>query len=310
MVAQQREGLLQGHTRHCVRPHMSEKVMTIKGTPPPESAQTTTPAGTPTGGIPIKGVALPAEHGGWGFLIEPLLLGLLAVPTPAGAALALAVCGVFLLHQPLKVALKDRRKGKRYLRTRWAERFALFYGGVTLAGGLLALGLAGGTFLPALLPSLLLALPLAGVQLGYELRNRGRDLLPETAGALALGAAVIALALLAGWTLAAALVLWALLAVRSSTSILYVRARLRLEKGKPAHIPPTLAAHGGGLLALGLLVGARLAPGLALAGGVLLAGRAAYGLSRWRRPAPAKVIGIQEMFYGIAYAVLCALGYW
>ena len=33
-----------------------------------------------TASVPLKSVALPTEHGGWGFTLEPLLLGLLLSP--------------------------------------------------------------------------------------------------------------------------------------------------------------------------------------------------------------------------------------
>jgi hypothetical protein len=43
--------------------------------------------------------------------------------------------------------------------------------------------------------------------------------------------------------------------------------------------------------------------------GVLLA-RAAVGLSRYHRPATAKVIGISEVAYGSLFVLLTAVGYW
>jgi hypothetical protein len=76
----------------------------------------------------IRSVALPSEHGGWGFLIEPIVLGLLVAGSVNGLLLALAALGAFLVHQPVKVAIKDRLKGQRPPRTIWAERFALGYG--------------------------------------------------------------------------------------------------------------------------------------------------------------------------------------
>lgn len=33
--------------------------------------------------VKLRTVALPAEHGGWGFLFEPIVLGLLLAPTGA-----------------------------------------------------------------------------------------------------------------------------------------------------------------------------------------------------------------------------------
>src|SRR3990172_6520564 len=72
----------------------------------------------------IKSVALPAEHGGWGFTLEPIFLGMLVAPSWYGALLGLSALAVFLIHQPVKVATKDRIKGRRPIRTVWAERFA------------------------------------------------------------------------------------------------------------------------------------------------------------------------------------------
>jgi len=40
--------------------------------------------------VPWKAVALPAEHGGWGLLAEPVVLGLVSAPSAAGICLALA----------------------------------------------------------------------------------------------------------------------------------------------------------------------------------------------------------------------------
>ena len=44
----------------------------------------------------IRSVALPTEHGGWGFLAEPILPGLLVAPSWAGLLLSLAALAVFL----------------------------------------------------------------------------------------------------------------------------------------------------------------------------------------------------------------------
>src|SRR5690606_8314064 len=61
-----------------------------------------------------RAVALPAEHGGWSFWLEPILLGLLLAPTIAGLWLALASFGVFLSRQPFKIAWADRQRGRRF----------------------------------------------------------------------------------------------------------------------------------------------------------------------------------------------------
>ena len=53
-------------------------------------------------GISLRSVALPVEHGGWGMLGEPLLLGLFIAPSWAGLGVALGALGGFL-------AVADRR---------------------------------------------------------------------------------------------------------------------------------------------------------------------------------------------------------
>jgi hypothetical protein len=158
-----------------------------------------------------------------------------------------------------------------------------------------------------LLP-LLLAAPLMFIQLVYETRSQARELLPEVAGAVALGSAATGVVMLAGWQLTPALLLWGLLTARTLPAILYVRARLRLERGKTVSPLPTLITHGIALgAALGLILGDHTGSlaGIAL---LLLLGRAAWGLSPYRTPAkrPA-IIGFQEMAWGLLSAILFGL---
>ncbi len=89
-----------------------------------------TPVTTPS--VRLRPIALPTEHGGWGLLGAPILLGLWVAPSVAGAWLSLAALAAFLTRQPLKLALGDRRRGKRFPRTIWADRFALFYSAIAL----------------------------------------------------------------------------------------------------------------------------------------------------------------------------------
>jgi hypothetical protein len=252
-----------------------------------------------------KSVALPSEHGGWGFLLEPILLGLLVAGSWQGMLLAVAAFGVFLIHQPLKIAVKDRLKGQRPPRTVWAERFAVGYGLLAIMPMTILLITTPTDFLMPIL----LAVPLAGVQLYYDARNQSRKLVPEVCGAAALAMIAPAIVMLNGWSLTAGLILWVMLTLRALTSILYVRARLQLERGKPAQPAPVWLAHGFAFGLLLILRGQQLVPWLALLAFVVLGGRAAWGLSRFRRPRPAKIIGFQELGYGLLTVILIALGY-
>lgn len=257
----------------------------------------------PTTDVRLRLVALPTEHGGWGLLLEPIALGLLVAPSLAGLLLGLAAAGAFLTRHPLKVALTDWRRDKRYPRTIWAERFALLYGLGALAAFAAALLLA----LP-FWAALALAAPLAIVQLAYDLRKESRSLLPELAGACALAAAAPAIALAGGWALLPALGLWAVLAARAVGAIIYVRARIRRLRGLQAPAQPTLLAHGGGLLVVAVLASLGVASWLAVLAIALLLGRAVHGLAPGRPVVRPATIGKQELAFGVLTVLLVALG--
>jgi hypothetical protein len=262
-------------------------------------AETTAPQ------VKLKAIALPAEHGGWGFLIEPLILGMLVAPSLAGFFLVLATFGAFLARQPLKIAFTDRRRGRRYARTTYAERFVVLYGVIALLGFLAALGLSGQDML---LP-LVMAVPFGIIQLVYDARSDSRALLPELAGPTALGATASSIALAGGWTLTPALMLWVIIIARAIPSVLYVRARIRLEKKRPVTVWQAIVAS---LIAVVIVMGlasARLIPWLVVPMFVFLLGRAAKGLSNYRRPVQAKTIGYTELTYGLLTVVLTAIGY-
>jgi hypothetical protein len=250
-------------------------------------------------------VAFPVEHGGWGFLTEPILLGLLAAGSAAGLWLAVAGPGLFLFRQPFRIALKDWLRRKRYARTALAERFAAAFGiGAATAFALAILTRQGDFWLP-----LALAVLLALVQLRYDTLGQARKLLPEVAGALALNGLAPAMAMAGGWSSERALLLWLILGARTVTSILYVRVRLRRIRGEAARPDAAIVTH---LLALALLAALALAdriPPLAALAVLPLLGRAVYGFSPARAPVRARTIGFQEMGYGVLYAILVALGY-
>ena len=252
----------------------------------------------------IRSVALPSEHGGWMFLLEPLLLGLVVAGSWPGLALAVAALGAVLLHQPIKVAAKDYLKGKRPLRTVWAERFMALYGLVAVVAFALVLRSGERAFL---LP-LLLALPLMMTQLVYDARNQSRAALPELAGALALAALAPAIAVLDGWSLARAWPLWLLVASRALPAILYVRARLKLDHGKPTQPGVALAGHIVALVGVAALALLGHAPWLAVAALLVLLARAAVGLSRYRRSVRPAILGMEEIGYGLLTVLVMAVG--
>jgi hypothetical protein len=277
--------------------------MHLSPNPPPSRAGEAT--GTPAPAVSWKAVALPAEHGGWGFLVEPTVLGLVLAPSAAGICLAMAALAAFLARHPLRLALVDRRKGARYPRTAVAERFFLVDSVVALLMLASAAALAKGAFWPPLLA----AAPAGLAALVFDARGRSREAFAETAGAVALGASAAAIALAGGVQPALAWGAWALLALRAAVSVLYVRARLRLDRGRDAGPGAALAGHAGAVaISLGL-ARSGAAPMLAVPAFLLLGARAAWGLSSRRRPVRPQALGFQEMGYGLLTLALLALGY-
>lgn len=249
-------------------------------------------------------MALPSEHGSWGLALEPLVLGLLIAPSLAGLGLALGLLAAFLAHQPFQTAWRDRRKGKRYPRTRAAEVFVALYLAVSGFGGLWALVEIGwGPFLP-----LVLALPLGLLFVGASSRGEMHTAGVEILASLALAAGATAVALAGDASPWLAWALWPLVAARSVPAVLYVRARLRLERGESPPRIWAIGAHAVGLVLAGLVVLWTPVPALALAAVTLLLLRALWGLSRWRRPARPWKVGLAEIGWGILFVLLIALG--
>lgn len=253
-----------------------------------------------------KSIALPVEHGSWGFLFEPLAAGILLAPSKAAPWITLMTVGAFLLRQPLKFLIPDLMAGKNLPRTKIALKFTLIFASVFALGAIGSWSLAPAQ---AFLPFLAVA-PFAVYQIYCDAVRRSRQLFPEITGAVALSSSVTVLALAGEWSVAAAIALWVIMLARLIPSILYIRSRLRLEKGKEARIFPPVAAHVVALAVVSGLAYRGLSPVPVVLMTAFLLGRAAVGLSPWRRPAKAKAVGIREVIYGSLTVLALVLGYY
>jgi hypothetical protein len=253
----------------------------------------------------LKPIALPAEHGSWGFLLEPLLLGLCLAPTPPGIAVAAGVFAVFLLRNPLRIFLRGRPRAKASPRRSLARTVWLVYAAVAAAAVAVAVSLAGWT---PLWPLVTFA-PLGAAFLLYDSRNQGRSLGAELSGGVGLAAATPAIVMCGGWGVAPAMTTWAIVLLKAVPTVLYVRARLRLEDGGTVSPRPAAAAHAAAV-ALGVALAARsAAPWLSVAMLVVLFARARLGLSRARWGRTTKQIGVLEFVFSGLYVLANALGY-
>jgi len=253
----------------------------------------------------IRQIAVPTEHGGWSFLLEPIVAGLLIAFSVGGLWISLSILGAFLCRQPLKVLIADRIGMRVRERAKAAILFLFIYASVTTIG---VLGAVISSGREPLLP-FAFVLPLVAYQIFNDVSRRGRQLLPEVSGAVSISASAAAIALAGGLTWPLAASLWVIFVARSIPSILYVRNRLLLEKGKPYSRTAPTVAH----IAVVAIVAVLTYFGLTsfLASGVMLVllWRSVTGFSPDRKKLKAMQIGIWEIVYGTLTVLLVAVGF-
>jgi YwiC-like protein len=255
-------------------------------------------------GVRLRPIALPAEHGAWAFLCEPIALGLLLAPSIGGICLALAATGVFLGRHPVRLWAGDLRRGRPLRRTSVARTFSILY--FLAAGCFFAAAFFVAdkrTFLP-----LIIALPFVAVQFACDFVARNRALFAELAGVISTGAIAAAIALAAGWRHSAAFGLWAVMAGRAVPSTFYVRERLKLVHGELACPQLVIMVHILALVAIVALASISVVPALAVVAMAILCWRAASGLIRNRDGMTAKKLGLAEIAFGVVTVLATTVG--
>jgi hypothetical protein len=255
--------------------------------------------------VRLKPIALPAEHGSWGLVLEPILLGLLVAPSWGGLLLAVGTFAAFLLRRPSRVIQTDwhRKQSKRKAVALW---FVAGYG-VTAVLSLAAAFLLVGA---RPLAPFLLAVPFLIVFLVYDVSGQSRSWQAELAGPVAFSTVAASIGLAGDWSVAESSALAGVMIARAVPSVLYIRARLRLDKKKASNAGLAVGAHVLGLAGILGLILASWLPLVAAAAFALLLLRAAIGLSRYRRPVPVKTIGFMEIGFGVLTILTVAVGYW
>ncbi len=257
------------------------------------------PRGRARNSVRLKTIALPAEHGGWGIVLEPIALGLMLAPSIAGAYLALSALAFFLARQPLMLVMlsRDRESPRAFL----GRRFSALYVTIGVAAFTAAIIFSEHSFI---LP-LAIAAPLAGVQLFFDWSGRKRVLTAEVAGAVAISSLAAALALAGGWPKAASFALSAIMIARTVPTIFYVRECLARLHRRAASPLPIWTAHVGAIILVAVLMRAGLSPRLAVAAMIVLTVRALIGF--WKVGVTAKQLGFSEIGFGsmTVLAVVC-----
>jgi len=246
--------------------------------------------------VSIRPLALPAEHGGWGFVLEPVALALLVAPSWAGLAIGIAVVAAFLARHPLRLAAGDWMRRRRFPRTIVCEQLVLIY----TAAMIVAIAIATTLTSARILLPFAVAAPLGLAQFAWEVRKRGRALTPEILGAAAAGATAAAIALAGGRTMTLASTLWLLTMLRSIPTIVFVRAVL-----KRGHRSIAVALHIGAVVIALVLWQQHLGPLAAIVAMLLLLVRALIP----PRTEPPRRVGIRELVYGTVTVLLIGVGW-
>jgi hypothetical protein len=250
----------------------------------------------------LRAVALPSEHGGWGLTLEPGLLGLLVAPSVAGACLAVAAMVAFVARTPLKLVIVDHRRGRSLPRTVLARRVAAVELAVLAALVGAALLLAESAFwVPAVI-----AAPLILVEAWFDVRSRGRRLVPELAGAVGICSVASMVVLADGRSAGLAAAVWLVLAARAVTSIPHVREQIARLHERPTAPAITVLAD---LAAVALAVAAVIVDHRLLVGALAVATLVAAQRLTAIRPVPrAVVLGVRQTLFGLAVVIATALG--
>lgn len=254
------------------------------------------------GRVKIRSIALPTEHGGWGFTLEPILLGLLVAPSVSAWGISAAALGIFLARRPLKILSTDLVRGRWLPRSTVALIFALIYGGFALTGVVGAIFTSEGPFwIPVLV-----AAPFALLALRADAHSKNRALVAELSGSVAMGATVAAITIAGGWDFLPSFGLWLVLAVRDIAAIVLVRGQVRRLHGKPVAAKSIYSVQAAAIGAVAVVAGAGIVPWLSVVAIGMVGLVAIVSLSR--KPIQAKVIGWTQMGLGLVVVLTTAAG--
>jgi hypothetical protein len=250
-----------------------------------------------------RSVAIPTEHGGWGLTAEPILLGLLLAFSWAGLSIGMAAMLCFLARTPIKLALVDHRRHRELERSALARRIGAAEVVAIAVFGALALVSAGWQWLVPVA----VALPLFAVELWFDVRSRGRRLVPELCGAVGMGGVAAAIVVADDASVRIATAAWLILAARSIGAIPFIRTQiLRLHRG----VVSTRSSDLFQLLAILVAIAAVVVEPDVLLGSVtvlVIVGLHVLWVRRSPVP-PAKVLGLRQMALGFALVGITAIG--
>ncbi len=253
--------------------------------------------------VNIRQIALPIEHGSWGFVLEPLILSLIVAYSFPGLLLAVCTFFMFLSHQPIKILFKNKPDD-------YNKKIAIFFLIIYL---LVILVLFVFVLLSVKLQSLIpfgLSLVVMIIYLSNLYNQKNRELINELSAPISISLLVLSILLFKNWQLEYVISFWIILLSRSVQTTFYVHTKLLMYKKKKYNLSVSIIISVFFTLLLIILAKLKLAPSLAYFASILLFFRTVWGLFVTKNHFKVKTFGILEFVYGATYLALVALGYY
>ena len=247
-------------------------------------------------------VAVPKEHGSWGFVLEPLILSLIVAFTLDGLFLALATFFMFLSNQPLKV-LTTKSAPKKLKPT--AKIVLFFYLLITV---ILLIFLFFKIKFYLLLPfysAILLLLIYKIAEFSQLSRKLYVELLPIFSMTL-IATTIVMIDSVFSFD---PIIFGLLLLSRSVPTVLYINAKVKWIKGMKFSTLPTHLLNGGFLIFIVYAVFNNLLPMLSILGMIILTARSIIGFSKFNFTKTVKQIGVVEFIYGGFFVVINGIAF-
>jgi hypothetical protein len=241
---------------------------------------------------------LPLSHGSWAFVLEPLILALWVSWSFNGFILSFGAVFAFLAHQPLRsLVIQGYQKSVLI--------FSLIF--IFLAAVFIIFFMVNSSFYPNLLLSIAFLLMI--IFLFMDLSGNTKSLIAEILVPIAISvmATVVFITKKGSFLYSAAF--FVLLLTRSLPTIYYVRAQVRIIKGKNYDNKSLVLSHMLSFLMILVFVYGKLIPGLALIPITLLLLRCCIFILPMKNYLSIKQLGASEFLFGILFVVISGLAY-
>ena len=252
--------------------------------------------------INIRQIALPTEHGSWGFVLEPLLLALLVAYSLPGLMLSLCAFFMFLSYQPLRILFKKKNNNE-------LNKYALivFSVYVFLAAVFFFITFSQSELI-ALTPFVLSVIIML-IYLIMLYRQKNRELISELSASFSISILTLSILLFKGWQIKYVIAFLIVLLARSIPTTFYVHTKLQMFKKKEFRntLPMISTYIFTGILFWTSMLG--LTPFLTVAASLMLLVRSHIGIFYIKENFKVVNFGIMEFVYGGLFIIITAVGY-